>query len=210
MSDAEIVLRLLVAAALGAVVGLERQLADESAGLRTHLMVSMGAALFALISIGVRDTRLTAQIVSGIGFLGAAAIIRSGLNVFGIATAASLWVVAAIGMAAAYARWSAALVVTAVAVVVLRAGKQFEVNLLRRWRSRRAELVLALDAGQELEPLIRRIAATGVLVRNIEATAEEGRRTLRIELQIPARVAPDAAADAARPVAQVRSFTWSL
>jgi putative Mg2+ transporter-C (MgtC) family protein len=209
MSDAEIVLRLLVAAALGAVVGLERQLSDEAAGLRTHLMVAMGAALFALISIGLRDTRLTAQIVSGIGFLGAAAIIRSGLNVFGIATAASLWVVAAIGMATAYGRWTAALVVTAVAVVVLHAGKQLEVTLLRRWRSRRGELVLGLDAAQEVDPLVRRVAATGVLVRNVEASAHADGRTLRLELQIPARVPPDAAADAARPVAQVRSFTWS-
>src|SRR5579884_3779019 len=115
MSDADLVLRLLVAAALGAIVGIERQLADEAAGFRTHLLVAMGAALFALVSVRLADTRIAAQIVSGIGFLGAAAIIRSGVVVRGVATAASLWVAAAIGVAAAFAVWVAALVATATA-----------------------------------------------------------------------------------------------
>lgn len=211
MSTAELVLRLLVAAALGAIVGIERQLSDEAAGFRTHLLVAMGAALFALVSIqSAHDTRIAAQIVSGIGFLGAAAIIRSGVTVRGVATAASLWVVAAVGMATAFGDWVAALVATAVAVVVLRMVKRLEASLLRRWRTRRAELVLGLEPGQDVEALVRRITATGVLVRGIQCSDGAAGRSARLSLEVPGHLSPDTAADAARSVAQVRELTWSV
>lgn len=211
MSTADLVLRLLVAAALGAVVGVERQLSDEAAGFRTHLLVAMGAALFALVSINAsHDTRIAAQIVSGIGFLGAAAIIRSGVTVRGVSTAASLWVVAAIGMATAFGDWDAALVATAVSVIVLRMVKRLEANLLRRWATRRAELVLGLEPGQDVDALVKRIAATGILVRNIECSDGTAGRIARLSLEVPARLSPDTAADAARPLAQVRELTWSV
>jgi len=104
----EVLLRIFVAAALGGAIGLERELRERQAGLRTHLVVSVGAALFTLVSAygfsgfgsRVDPTRIAAQIVTGIGFLGAGAIIRQGLSVRGLTTAASLWLVAAIGMAA--------------------------------------------------------------------------------------------------------------
>ena len=103
-------LRLCVAAALGGAIGLERELRERQAGLRTHLLVSVGSALFTLVSAygfsdfsaagrSVDPTRIAAQIVTGIGFLGAGAIIRQGLSVRGLTTAATLWLVAAIGMA---------------------------------------------------------------------------------------------------------------
>ena len=106
-------LRLSVAAALGAAVGVERELRDREAGIRTHLLVSLGSALFTIVSaygfheflasgqavIRADPTRIAAQIVTGIGFLGAGAIIREGLSVRGLTTAGSLWIVAAIGMA---------------------------------------------------------------------------------------------------------------
>jgi putative Mg2+ transporter-C (MgtC) family protein len=211
MTDAELVLRLLVAAALGAAVGLERQLSDEAAGFRTHLLVALGAALFTVLSVvAAHDARVAAQIVSGIGFLGAAAIIRSGISVHGVATAASLWVVAAVGMAAGFGRWVAALVVTAVAVVVLRTVKQLEATLLRRWRTRKAELVLGLEPGQDVDAVVRRISAAGLLVRSIECSDGEAGRALRLAIEVPARLSPDTAADAARPVAQVRELTWTV
>src|SRR5213078_4964230 len=105
----EIVVRVGVAAGLGGAIGIERELREREAGFRTHLLVSVGAALFTLASAyGFRDflvsggnvvradpTRIAAQIVTGIGFLGAGAIIRQGLSVRGLTTAATLWVVAA-------------------------------------------------------------------------------------------------------------------
>ena len=106
-------LRLAVAGALGAAIGFEREIRDREAGIRTHLLVSLGSSLFTIISaygfheflvsgdnvVRTDPARIAAQIVTGIGFLGAGAIIREGLSVRGLTTAATLWVVAAIGMA---------------------------------------------------------------------------------------------------------------
>lgn len=99
---ASVALRLLVAAALGGIIGIERQLKHRPAGLRTNMFICFGAALFtilsSLMSPGGEDTRIAAQIVSGIGFLGAGVIMRSGANVQGVTTAATIFVVAGIGM----------------------------------------------------------------------------------------------------------------
>lgn len=104
--------RLVVAAVLGALIGLEREIHAHPAGMRTHLLVSMGAAMFTVVSIygfvgpggpdtgPVDPTRVAAQIVSGIGFLGAGAIIKYGTSIRGLTTAGSLWATAAVGMAA--------------------------------------------------------------------------------------------------------------
>jgi putative Mg2+ transporter-C (MgtC) family protein len=108
----ELAIRLLVAAALGAAIGFEREIHAHPAGMRTHLLVSEGSAIFTVLSIygfvGVLPsgegsapdpTRIAAQIVSGIGFLGAGAILKSGTSIRGLTTAASLWATAAVGVA---------------------------------------------------------------------------------------------------------------
>lgn len=102
--DVQMFLRLLIAVVLGALVGYERERAGKPAGVRTHGMVSLGAALFAVVSLhGFGNTgdpaRVAAQIVTGIGFLGAGAILHQRGSVHGLTTAASLWVTAAIGLA---------------------------------------------------------------------------------------------------------------
>ncbi|MBI1856621.1 MAG: MgtC/SapB family protein [Chloroflexi bacterium] len=102
--DVQMFLRLLAAVVFGALVGYERERAGKPAGVRTHGMVSLGAALFAVVSLhgfgGVGDPgRIAAQIVTGIGFLGAGAILHQRGSVHGLTTAASLWVTAAIGLA---------------------------------------------------------------------------------------------------------------
>jgi uncharacterized membrane protein YhiD involved in acid resistance len=109
----DIAARLVLSAILGAIIGLERELRAHPAGIRTHLLVSLGSALFTVVSIfGFLDvaglganaqadpTRVAAQVVSGIGFLGAGAIIKYGTSIRGLTTAGSLWATAAIGMAA--------------------------------------------------------------------------------------------------------------
>jgi putative Mg2+ transporter-C (MgtC) family protein len=114
LSTWEAVARLALAVLLGGAIGFERELREHEAGLRTHMLVSLGSALFTLVSIyawadqtlsprgglSVDPTRIAAQVVSGVGFLGAGTIIVRGLSVKGLTTAASLWVVAAVGMAA--------------------------------------------------------------------------------------------------------------
>jgi putative Mg2+ transporter-C (MgtC) family protein len=128
----EIVLSLVAAAVLGSVIGLEREQSGKPAGFRTHLLICVGAALLTQISIGVAGStgetsgfrsdpgRIAAQIVSGIGFLGAGTIIQARGNVVGLTTAASMWVVAAIGMAVGANMYVAAVGTTALVIVALR------------------------------------------------------------------------------------------
>ena len=102
-SDA--ILRLALAAALGGAIGLEREYRHKPAGLRTNMLIALGSALFSILSVELgaaagSPDRIAAQVVTGIGFLGAGAILRSGENIHGLTTAATIWVNAAIGMAA--------------------------------------------------------------------------------------------------------------
>jgi len=112
-SIADVFLRLALAAGLGGAIGLEREFRQKPAGLRTNMLIALGSALFSILSVelgtaaGTPD-RVAAQVVSGIGFLGAGAILRSGGNVTGLTTAATIWVNAAIGMAAGLGAYSVA------------------------------------------------------------------------------------------------------
>jgi putative Mg2+ transporter-C (MgtC) family protein len=136
-----IALRLIVAAAFGALVGIEREIHGHSAGFRTHTLVAVGSAIFTILSIygfpsspsaPVDPTRIAAQIVTGIGFLGAGAILKAGPNIHGLTTAASLWAVAAIGMAVGAGAWLVAAVGTLIILFVL-----WPLNLVSKWIDRR-------------------------------------------------------------------------
>ena len=125
--DVQMFLRLLVAVVLGALVGYERERAGKPAGVRTHGMVSLGAALFAVVSLhgfgGTGDpARVAAQIVTGIGFLGAGAILHQRSNVHGLTTAASLWVTAAIGLAVGVGMVFMSLATAVLVFLLLRFG----------------------------------------------------------------------------------------
>jgi putative Mg2+ transporter-C (MgtC) family protein len=123
----DISLRLLMAAVLGAAVGFEREIHAHPAGMRTHLLVSLGSAAFCVLGIfsfkvagtPTDPSRIAAQIVSGIGFLGAGAIIKYGTSVRGLTTAASLWATAAVGMAAGAGAWLVAILSAALIVFSL-------------------------------------------------------------------------------------------
>jgi len=127
--EVEMVLRLLLATALGAIIGYQRERAGKPAGLRTHILICVGAALFTIASLygfggafgGVVDpSRVAAGIVAGIGFIGAGAIIRRGEGVIeGLTTAATIWVVAAIGLAAGAGLYLVSAVTTALVTIVL-------------------------------------------------------------------------------------------
>ncbi|GMQ92581.1 MAG: hypothetical protein BMS9Abin12_0057 [Acidimicrobiia bacterium] len=125
--------RVLIAAALGVILGLERQQSNKDAGLRTYALVAAGSALFTVLSIeafpGADTSRVAAQIVTGIGFLGAGLIFRQGVNVQGLTTAAGLWSVAAIGMAAGTGFWGLAIVVTVIVLFVLKVSDRFSTQL---------------------------------------------------------------------------------
>jgi putative Mg2+ transporter-C (MgtC) family protein len=158
ISQVEIVVRLLVAAALGSVIGFERERLSWSAGLRTHMLVCVGSALIMLVSaFGFSDilntdhvvldpSRMAAQVVSGIGFLGAGSILLRGEVIRGLTTAASLWTVAAVGLAAGAGMYIAAVATTIIVLIILAGIKPLE----RRYfavRQRRG-LRLVVDRGR--------------------------------------------------------------
>ena len=143
---------LFVAAVLGAIVGLEREIGAQPAGLRTHMLVSMGAALFTMAGadvLGSDPTRVAAQVVTGIGFLGGGAIFKEGINMRGLTTAAALWVTAAIGLATGLRMYWASIAVTLFAVGILWLFKVAEMNWLPDRHRIQVILTLVPDASLE-------------------------------------------------------------
>lgn len=154
---------LVTAIVLGFALGLERELTNKQAGLRTHIFVCLGSCIFTLLSIhgfptfaygdnvvianatGVRDTaRIAAQIVTGIGFIGAGTVMRNGSTVHGLTTAATLWLAAGIGMACGCGSYEIAVVSTVLAVLVLISVKWIERNIIARRKVVHKRLRLSL------------------------------------------------------------------
>jgi putative Mg2+ transporter-C (MgtC) family protein len=186
LSWPHVLLRLAVAAGLGGAIGFERELRERQAGLRTHLVVSLGAALFTLVSAyafrnfgsKVDPTRIAAQIVSGIGFLGAGAIIRDGLSIRGLTTAATLWVVAAIGMACGAGYYWPAVAVTALTIFALWPLRAIAYRTIERIKPEENRLIVELKEGQSIGPFLAELDD----VRHFELTDELDRRVVQLEL----------------------------
>lgn len=153
---------LIVSAILGFALGIERELTNKQAGLRTHIFVCLGSCVFTLLSIhgfptfaigdnyfsgatGVRDTaRIAAQIVTGIGFIGAGTVLRNGSSVHGLTTASTLWIAAGIGMACGAGEFEVAIIATVISVLVLVGIKWFEKNILAKRKRVNKKLRLSL------------------------------------------------------------------
>jgi putative Mg2+ transporter-C (MgtC) family protein len=185
-------LRLATACALGGAVGFERELRDREAGVRTHLLVSLGSALFTLVSaygfhefltnggnvVRADPTRIAAQIVTGIGFLGAGAIIREGLSVRGLTTAATLWVVAAIGMACGAGYYWPAAAATALTLFALWPLRILAYHVIDRMKPEENRLTIELQEGQAVGPFLAELHD----VRHFELSEELDRRVVLLEL----------------------------
>lgn len=140
----EILMRVFSACVLGFAIGLEREMTNKYAGLRTNILVCLGACLFTIISIygfptvvtdehanGIRDTaRVAAQVVTGIGFIGGGTVLRHGATVFGLTTAATLWMVASIGMACGAGLYGLAAISTIISIIILVSVRVFEKSSL--------------------------------------------------------------------------------
>ena len=143
ISNYEMVLRLLLAAVIGGVLGFERELRQKSAGLRTNILIALGAAVFTLLSLDLAagwnadPARIAAQIVTGIGFLGAGAIMRTDRAIHGLTTAATVWVNASLGMAAGAGRYGLAIAGAAITTLVLFGIPPFERLMDRLFWNRR-------------------------------------------------------------------------
>lgn len=141
IADSDILVRIIFSIILGSIIGLERELTNKSAGLRTQIMVCLGSCLFTILSIYGFSTavtlyplgdpsRVAAQIITGIGFIGAGTVLRQGLTVTGLTTASTLWIVAAIGMACGCGQISLAVVSTILAVAILVLIRVIEMKLM--------------------------------------------------------------------------------
>jgi putative Mg2+ transporter-C (MgtC) family protein len=187
--------RLLLAAILGAVIGIEREVHDHPAGMRTHMLVAVGCALFTELSIygfltgvpgttAVDPTRLAAQIVSGIGFLGAGAILKYGASIRGLTTAASLWATAAIGIAAGTGQFILGFVGTAIVLFSLwPLGRVARALRMRHGTALRVRVLVGRL--ESLSDISSRLQAIRV---PIEAVHAERRDTEHLELELDLRL----------------------
>ena len=200
----ELLLRLALAAVLGGLIGIERELREREAGLRTHLLVSVGSATFTIVGaygfhefldsgeavVRADPTRIAAQIVTGIGFLGAGAIIRQGSSVRGLTTAATLWVVAAVGLAAGAGYYSAAVITTGVVLVALWPLRIVAYRILHRFRPEDGVLAVELPAGQPPGTVIDEVLKAGVRIGSLNLSSEGDRRRLELDVALPRNTRP--------------------
>jgi putative Mg2+ transporter-C (MgtC) family protein len=202
MSTREVVLRILIAAVLAGVIGLEREIREHTAGFRTHILVGVGSAAFTLASYYVvagttsDPTRIAAQIVTGIGFLGAGAIVRYGATVKGLTTAASLWTVAAVGLLAGQGFYSAALITTGLVILSLYVLRLIERRLLYPVRGEAAAIRVHFrkTGYAPLVELVTLLQQSHIELKEIALNPEDDAAdTLHLRLKLPRGVTPQAA-----------------
>jgi putative Mg2+ transporter-C (MgtC) family protein len=211
--------RLFIAAVLGGAIGLERELRDQEAGFRTHLLVSLGSCVFTLVSayawtdwrfstpqgLVFDPTRIAAQIVTGIGFLGAGAIIVRGISVRGLTTAATLWVVAAIGMAAGTAYYTVAFGATALVLVSLGPLRIVSKRMVSRVRPEEAELAIKLAPEGVAANVLARVEEAGGTIQTVEFGDE---RTVDIVLRSSRRTDSARVAEEVSKLDDVERVQW--
>ena len=203
----EVLVRIILAGVLGGAIGAEREIREREAGLRTHMLVAVGAALFTIVSayawadfqfstregITFDPTRIAAQVVTGIGFLGAGAIIRQGLSIRGLTTAASLWVVAAIGMASGAGYYSAAVITTVLVLVSLWPLRILAFRLFERIRPGELRLEVELRPNEGPSVLLDALEGQNVTVRAFELEDARDRRRVVLDVRL-AESRPESAA----------------
>jgi putative Mg2+ transporter-C (MgtC) family protein len=223
LTSAEILVRLVVAGLLGGAIGAERELRDREAGFRTHLLVSLGAALFTLVSayawtdwgfsqssgLVFDPTRIAAQIVTGIGFLGAGAIIRQGLSIRGLTTAATLWIVAAIGMASGAGYYWAALVTTVLVLVTLWPLRLLAHRIFARLRQAEGRLTVDLRPASGAGPLVAALEDAGARVRGLQFEEAEGRRRVLADVELGPQSSPNRLVAALMESDEVLAAAWA-
>lgn len=177
LTEVDMVIRLLAGFAAGGIIGFERASRHQVAGLRTHILIALGSTLLMILSIWIPQEfnmlkngdpgRIAAQVVSGIGFLGAGAILRLGNNVKGLTTAASLWFVAAVGLAVGAGLFFAAAIAEAMGLFTLVAMDVVEKKLFPSERNKLLELTFK-SAIPDTRKSLEILASYGVRVQSID------------------------------------------
>ena len=212
--DLELLARLLLAAVLGGAIGAERELNDQAAGLRTHMLLTIGACLFTLVSAygfgrgtGTDPSRIAAQIVTGIGFLGGGAIVRYGLTVKGVTTAASIWATASVGVAIGAGSY-----VLGVGGAVLVVGTLFGLRradeLLHRWGVTREEYAIETQPGFDVERVVELVRREKVDLRGLERQENDEATQIVLLVKLPPRYRPERLLDALSSLEGVREVDW--
>lgn len=210
MPLAEIMTRLVLAMVLGGAIGLERELRDRAAGFRTHILVCVGAATFTVASVYGLDPfigdsatttvrldpgRIAAQVVSGIGFLGAGAIIRHGMSVRGLTTAASLWAVAAVGLATGLGLYPLAIAAATLVIVSLYVFRFVEHHVIYPKMRNVVDLRVRFDQRGfgPLPTLVERMDEAHVVVQKMSVEKEDQDiNSIRLVLELPGAMTPSA------------------
>jgi putative Mg2+ transporter-C (MgtC) family protein len=195
MTDLDMILRVALAAALGAALGIEREVQHKTAGLRTHTLVAAGAALFTIAgasvsSPGTDATRVAAQVVTGIGFIGAGGMIRTGFTISGITTAATLWFAAALGVASGFGLYALATASLVLALITMIGFGPIRVHM-RRGNVRPLRIEYRIGHGT-LTPLFESLNAIGAQVNRISIVEDGGTRQLTCDIS---GIGPEAMGD---------------
>jgi len=191
--------RLTLAAALGGVIGFERELREREAGLRTHMLVCLGSSLFTIVSAyGFHDflvaggqivradpTRIAAQVVTGIGFLGAGAIIRQGVSIRGLTTAATLWVSAAIGIACGAGYYPGAVLGTIITVLALWPIRVLSYRVLQEIRPFERSIVVELRPEAKMSQLLDVLEQEHATIEHFQLEDQRDRRIVTLTLDTP-------------------------
>ena len=210
--DLELLARLALAAVLGGAIGAERELNDQPAGLRTHMLLTIGACLFTLVSAygfgGRTDpSRIAAQIVTGIGFLGGGAIVRHGLTVKGVTTAASIWATASVGVAIGAGSY-----VLGTGGAVLVVGTLFGLRradvVLQRWGVSREEYLIEAMPSFDMERLAEVGRREKVALRGMELQEDDDAVRITLLVKLPPGYRPARLLNALSQVEGVRQVEW--
>ncbi|MCA1841136.1 MAG: MgtC/SapB family protein [Actinomycetota bacterium] len=216
LSVIDLIVRVLIAAVLGALIGLDRELSNQSAGLRTHILVSLGALLFTMTgayvfpqSPNIDPTRIAAQVVTGIGFLGAGAILRQGVSVRGLTTAAGLWVTAAVGIAVALGFWVGAVAVSVVTALSLFGLKRVERKMIQPLKPGRYLFTLETLTRLKLSDVTQKVEQERCRVDSARDFNEDEARQIELVLRLPPRVRPETVSNSLASIDGVVGVNWS-
>lgn len=216
ITNADVVLRLALAALIGGIIGYQRERLDRPAGFRTHILVCLGSALFMVVSVYPFEgrefadpTRIASQVVVGIGFLGAGTIIRQGSIVIGLTTAASLWAVAGVGLAIGVGYYSAALIAAGLVLAALTYFKWVELRFIPHHDHKVLELTLdnRETLWRGIEPLLDE---KGITISHGQWQEQIGDQiTAKLTLELPDGVALTSVAETISKTKGVQKAEWT-
>ncbi len=183
------VVRMLIVAGLAGLVGLEREVRRKAAGIRTHMMIGVGAALFAYVGVagfagpGTDLSRIASQVAAGIGFIGAGVIFREGVVVKGLTTAGGLWVVAAIGVAAGVGQVGIAVAVTIVSLIILVGLPPLEKFIASTFKLNSGRVRVVADTSLDLPGLVTLVTTVDSSVDVVDVVTDDDSITLDLDTE---------------------------